>query len=221
MELVIDTLGLDRGGRAVLAGVSARAGSGEALVVTGPNGAGKSTLLRALAGFLRPATGAIRLTGGGRALPLGEHVAYAGHLDAIKPVLGVRQNLALWAGLSGADGARVDEALARFSLDRLAERPAAECSAGQRRRLGLARLLVCERAVWLMDEPTASLDAASAGVVSTLIEEHRAAGGIAVVATHLDLGLADPRTLRLSPTTAPARAPAAGEPHDPFLDGAW
>ncbi|MEM6421239.1 MAG: heme ABC exporter ATP-binding protein CcmA [Pseudomonadota bacterium] len=229
MELVIEDLAARRAGRKVLTGVSARVAAGRALVVTGPNGAGKSTLLRVLAGFLPPAEGDARLEGSVTASlvdgPGGfqERVAYTGHLDAVKPALGVAENLALWAGLHGTARSRIEAALAHFGLAALAERAAGACSAGQKRRLGLARLMVIDRPVWLMDEPTASLDAASAATVAALVRRHCADGGIAVIATHQDLGLENTVALPLGATAVTDRPPTVEvEPQDdPFLAGEW
>lgn len=222
MDLVIDALSCRRGGRPVFAGLSFVARAGEAVALRGPNGAGKSSLLRLLAGLARPAAGDARL--GGRSLrdsaaDYRDRVAYAGHLDAVKPQLTVAENAAFWARLLGAAPGAEGAALARFGLAPIADRPAAECSAGQKRRLGLARLLLAERPLWLLDEPTVSLDAASSRLVAELIGAHVAAGGIALVATHVDLGLPELRTLALAaPGAGPAAEPAAA---DPFLEGAW
>ena len=140
-------------------------------------------------------------------------VAYAGHLDAIKPQLTVAENLRFWAGLFGGDAAA---ALAAFDLGPIADRPAHLCSAGQKRRLGLARLLVAPRRLWLLDEPTVALDADATARLLAAVRAHTAAGGLAVVATHV---AARPRA---RPRAHP-RAPAgdAGSAADPFLAGAW
>jgi heme exporter protein A len=191
MELVVDNLGVARGGVPVLTGVSFRVGAGQALVLRGPNGVGKTTLLRTLAGLQSPLTGSVTL----------DEAAYAGHADGVKATLTVRENLAFWADLHGTVG--VDAALAAFGLGRLADRPAGQVSAGQRRRLGLARLLVTGRRVWLLDEPTISLDAASVGVFADVVRAHLAGGGIAVLASHVDMGIAA-TTLDLTPFKARA-----------------
>jgi heme exporter protein A len=195
--LAAEGLACARGGVPVLAGVHLAVAPGEALVLTGPNGAGKTTLLRTLAGIQPPAAGRI-------AAPA-EGVAYAGHLDAVKPTLTVAENLRFWAAVHGSGDAAA--ALAALDLAPLADRAGRELSAGQRRRLGLARLLVAGRRLWLMDEPTVSLDGPTAARVAALIGAHLAAGGAAVIATHIPLGLAAARTLDLAPFRArPAAA---------------
>jgi heme exporter protein A len=222
MDLVVDALSARRAGRRVFADVSFRVGAGEAATLRGPNGSGKSSLLRVLAGLIPPERGGARF--GDTALSdreaWQEQVAYAGHLDAVKPQLSVAENLESWASLYGAEAGTVDAALARFGLEAIADYPASYCSAGQKRRLGLARLPVAGRPLWLLDEPTVSLDAASVAVFAEMVRDHLAGGGVAVAATHIPLGLDDGPTVEM-------RAPAAesaqgdGEAADPFLDGAW
>ena len=198
--LTADDLCIERGGRLVLEGVAFSVSAGESLVVTGPNGAGKTTLLRALAGFLKPTAGAFHLQGGDMERDLGQHCHYAGHLDAVKSRLSVTENLEFWASYLGGTSVGVAKALMAFDLANLAEVPAAYLSAGQRRRLGLARLLSAERPIWLLDEPTVSLDEDSRNRFAELVRSHLASGGIAIAATHVDLGLASAKTLRLSAT---------------------
>ncbi|MEO0428580.1 MAG: heme ABC exporter ATP-binding protein CcmA [Pseudomonadota bacterium] len=226
MELVVEDLVCRRGGRAVFGPLSFRLAGGRALWVRGPNGAGKSSLLRLLAGLGRAESGAVRLDGGARPTRLGEtgwqeQVAFAGHLDAVKPALGVAENLALWQGLSGASDGEVAAVLERFGLARIARRPAAECSAGQRRRLSLARLLLAHRPVWLLDEPTVSLDQDATALMADLVREHCAAGGLAVLTSHTDLGLPEAETLALSAAATPEPATTARPSADPFLEGRW
>ncbi|MEM8754466.1 MAG: heme ABC exporter ATP-binding protein CcmA [Pseudomonadota bacterium] len=219
MELSAEGVAVERGGRLALVAPDFRVRRGEAATLVGPNGSGKSTLLRALAGFSPLKRGDARL--GDLSLSedaeaFAEAAAYAGHLDAVKPALTVRGNLASWAAIYGSSPGRVDAALARFSLDHIAETPAAYCSAGQKRRLGLARLLVVDRSLWLLDEPTVSLDAASSVVFAEAVRDHCAGGGIAVAATHIDLGLPPGPQIELAPPRAEAAAAA-----DPFLAGEW
>src|SRR5690606_4688586 len=177
-------------------------------------------LLRVVAGLLPPASGDVRLGDVSVARDVGalqERVAFAGHLDAVKPALSVAGNLAAWAGIFGAPADRVPAALATFGLAEIADRPAAHCSAGQRRRLGLARLMVLDRPLWLLDEPTVSLDAESAALVARLVHDHAEGGGIALVATHIDLRLGPVPVLEMP--AASESAPAAAE--DEFLAGRW
>jgi heme exporter protein A len=212
MGLAVSDLTCSRGGRPVLQGLGFELADGEMLVLRGPNGAGKSTLLRALAGLL-PAEGRVELDG--RRLDRdarAEIVGYAGHLDAVKPQLTVGENLGFWAGLFGGEPG---SALAAFGLAGIADRPAHLLSAGQKRRLGLARLLLAPRRLWLLDEPTVSLDAAAVAALLAALRAHAAAGGIAIVATHAPLDLPRSRELRLSPEAASRAAAAA----DPFLAG--
>ena len=156
MRIRASDLACVRGAREVFRDVSFTVGSGEALLVTGPNGAGKSSLLRLVAGLLRPAGGRIDIEGGELDLTLGEQALYLGHLDALKPALLVRENLAFWARFLGNGAVEQEPALAAVGLSGLAHVPATYLSAGQRRRLALARLISVKRAIWLLDEPTAA-----------------------------------------------------------------
>lgn len=224
MDLHIDHLACRRAGRQIFRGLEFSLAAGQAAAVRGPNGAGKSTLLRVIAGLLPATKGDVRLgetsLRADRSL-FQEHIAYAGHLDAVKPALTVGDNLAIWASVNAsvnASGtARAQTALARFGLERIAGRLVAECSAGQRRRLGLARLLVAERPLWLLDEPTVSLDRDAKGLIAELIREHTATGGVALIATHEDLGLGNLPVLEI----APADPGQQSDDTDPFLEGAW
>ena len=200
-RLTGDRLTLDRGGRRVLADLSFTAEAGSALVVTGPNGAGKSTLLRLIAGLLRPVEGTLALDGGDDELTLAQHCHYFGHQDALKAQLSVGENLAFWRAFFGVPDASVFDALDRVGLARLIDLPAAYLSAGQRRRLAFARLLVTERPVWLLDEPTSALDAASEARLLEIVGEHLDTGGLVIAATHLALPFARMDALRLGAAT--------------------
>ena len=200
-ELEAQGLACVRGERLVFEGVSFRLAAGDALVLHGPNGSGKTSLLRLIAGLVRRQAGALLWQGAEVAADAESwraEVAYVGHQDAVKPLFTVAENLAFWASLAGAGGGRVGPALARFGLAALAEVPARFLSAGQRRRLALARLLAAPRRVWLLDEPSANLDAEAAAALSAVMAGHRAAGGVVVAATHAPLGLDGARTLDLA-----------------------
>ncbi len=187
-----------RGERLVFRDLDFAVAAGGALLLTGPNGAGKSTLLRLLAGLLRPAAGALTWDGEDALADLPAHarrVAYLGHQDAVKPGLTAAENLHFAARLSGGDGG---EALAAVGLADLADLPARMLSAGQKRRLALARLVLSRAPVWLLDEPTLGLDAASVERLGGMLGAHRARGGLLVAATHLALPLAEAAGLRLA-----------------------
>lgn len=194
-RLIADDLACIRGGRVVFEELDFEVGGGEALIVTGRNGAGKSSLLRQIAGLVDIAEGRIALEGGDTELTLPEQTHYVGHLDALKAAMSVRETALFWSGYLGGGG--IDDALDRLDLDDLAELPVAYLSAGQRRRLALARLLLAPRPVWLLDEPTVALDRASVARLVALMEAHLVGGGIIVVATHQDLGLDGARSLVL------------------------
>jgi heme exporter protein A len=171
------------------------------LVLRGPNGSGKSSLLRLLAGFVQPAAGDLSWDGAPIRLDPAVHralLAYVGHADAVKGVLTLRENLAFALALSGAPPAALDAALERFDLAPLADSPARFLSAGQRRRLALARLVGSARPLWLLDEPAVGLDAANRARLETALAEHRAGGGLAVLATHGDVDVPAPQVLELA-----------------------
>jgi heme exporter protein A len=188
-----------RGGREVFSGLDFATSAGRALAVTGRNGSGKTSLLRLIGGLLTPADGSIALEGGDAELALGEQAHYLGHRDALKPALSVAENLAFWRDYLGGEtsggnrglkaSAGLNESLAAVGLDHTADLPAAYLSAGQRRRLSLARLIAVRRPLWLLDEPTAALDAAGQGLFAGLMRDHLARGGIIVAATHGPLGI--------------------------------
>ena len=199
MRLIVDTLSQRYDDLGVFDGLSFAVASGRALVVTGTNGSGKSTLLRTLAGLMPPAGGTIRLEGGKAETSIAEQCHHVGPLNAIKLELTCRENLAQWCGVLGThSAAKVDAALARLDLEKFADMPAVVLSTGWRRRLGLARVLVAERPLWLLDEPTAALDLAASRKVSSVIRAHLAGGGLAVIATHLDLDLDGAQALELA-----------------------
>jgi heme exporter protein A len=164
--------------------------------VTGPNGSGKTSLLRLIAGLLTMADGSIGLDGGEGELTLPEQAHYLGHRDALKPALSVLENLCFWQKFLGGEVFDARQALAAVGIDHAAHLPAAFLSAGQRRRLSIARLLAARRPIWLLDEPTSALDAAAQGLFAGLMRDHLARGGLIIAATHAPLGI-EARELRI------------------------
>lgn len=200
MELTVTELAVGRGGVPVLACLSFGLGPGQALVLRGPNGSGKTTLLRTVAGLQPPMAGTV--TGAE------DRVAYGAHADGLKAALSVAENLRFWASVFGQRD--IDAALRAFDLEALAERRAGQLSAGQKRRLGLARMVVTARPLWLLDEPTVSLDGASVALFADAVRAHLARGGAALIATHIDLGL-DADLLDVTPYRAQAFAVASSD----------
>lgn len=190
--LAVHELAVARGGLRAVEGVSFTLQAGEALILRGPNGIGKTTLLRCVAGLQSPVEGRIEMPA--------DAVAYAAHADGLKSALSVAENLRFWAQVFG--GSDEVRALEQMDLAALADRPALALSAGQKRRLGLARLLVSGRPLWVLDEPTVSLDTASVGRFVDMIRLHLSGGGAALMATHIDLGLDEARVMDLTPFRA-------------------
>jgi heme exporter protein A len=218
IRLSAHELGCVRGGREVFEGLSFAVAAGEALAVTGRNGAGKTTLLRLIAGLLDLDHGRLELTGGAPEATLPEQAHYLGHRDALKPALSVLENLQFWHAFLGGTAASIASALTALeavALDGLAGLPAAYLSAGQRRRLAIARLVAAPRPIWLLDEPTAALDTASQERLADLMRSHLAGGGLIIAATHGPLGLDGVKELRIESATSPqaqrAPSPLAGE----------
>lgn len=204
MNLEVSDLCVARGGIPVLDRVSLTLAPGQGLIMRGPNGIGKTTLLRTIAGLQPSLSG--RISGDE------DTIAYAGHSDGIKPTLTVAENLTFWARVFGTAG--IASALKSFDLEILCDRPAGELSAGQKRRLGLARMLVTGRSIWVLDEPTVSLDVKSVALFSAAVREHLGQGGSALIATHIDLGL-DCDVLELGPFKA--KLPAVDDFDGGFL----
>jgi heme exporter protein A len=202
MRLEVSDIRVERGGRRVLDGLSFDLAPGEALIVTGPNGAGKSTLLRVLAGLLPLKQGRIAIGGAEDPPPCAELAHYVGHADGNKASLTAAENLSFWAAmLKSRQGRgtilRPAEALASFALAHATDLPVAVLSAGQKRRVALARLLVAPRPIWLLDEPMNALDAASQMRLAELMQNHLARSGMIVAATHGALVLSNARQLPL------------------------
>jgi heme exporter protein A len=195
-------LTIARGGRRIIAGLSFEASAGVGLIVTGPNGAGKTSLLRALAGFLPIEAGGFALEGGDPERTVGEQAHYLGHADGVKGALTAGENLAFAAAMLGGQSSRAAQqaALARVGLAHAIDFPARLLSAGQRRRVALARLLIAERGLWLLDEPATALDAAAQGTLVEIMRAHLEGGGILVAAAHAPLGLDGAQELRLGAT---------------------
>lgn len=201
MRLIAENLGGERGGETVFSGVGFALDQGQALVVTGPNGSGKSTLLRIVAGLLPVAEGRLLLEGGGEVFPsIASACHYLGHQNAMKPALSVAENLRFWRDFNGGGDVGVDEALETVGLGGIGHLPFGYLSTGQRRRAAIAKLLVSQRLLWLLDEPTAGLDKASEARFAGLMARHCAGGGLIVAATHLPLGLDGAKTLVMGET---------------------
>jgi heme exporter protein A len=196
MELSAQDLACERGERMLFSGLSFRLAAGEALVVTGPNGAGKTSLLRMIAGFLRPSRGRVVVSRGEDA-PTGTLLHFVGHQDALQGALTGRENLAFAGAIMGTGAGTVAPALARLGLAELADIPARALSAGQRRRLALARLLVAPRPLWLLDEPITGLDTRGQDTLRALAREHLDGGGLLVATTHVALDLPHANELAL------------------------
>ncbi|MEL7049362.1 MAG: heme ABC exporter ATP-binding protein CcmA [Pseudomonadota bacterium] len=205
MNLAVSNLAVDRGERRIISDLTFNVEAGQALLLRGRNGAGKTTLIRTIAGFLTPASGEMRLDGGDEEQSLAEQAHYVGHLNGVKANLTVGENLDFWSRYLDPDAKgsertmRIDDALETFSLLDLEDIPAAYLSAGQKRRVGLARLKLAFRALWLLDEPTVSLDVASVKILADAVQAHTTAGGIVIAATHIPLGIDKAQTLELQP----------------------
>lgn len=217
MKLSVSQLSCRRGGRVLFADLSLEMGGGMVVHVRGLNGAGKSSLLAILAGLLQPASGLIRVDGQtARMDALSRTCAWAGHLDGLKPALSIRENLTGWLRILGAGAENADAALLQLGLAGRADTRVQDCSSGERRRAALARVVGTRRPLWLLDEPSASLDEDGSRRLSEVLRAHTASGGLAVIATHLALEPAPDRVIELS-DYAPGTATAPG---DPFLGAA-
>lgn len=186
MELHAKDLTCERGGRIVFRNVSLSLSPGQLMQLTGPNGSGKSSLLRLIAGLNEAQAGEIVMQGGSEDLTIGQQAHYIAHQEAVKAALSVHENLAFWRDFMG--GGDVEEALAAFDLTRLSSYPAGLLSAGQKRRLALARLVLVPRVLWLLDEPTVGLDTASLAKLAGVMAAQLDRGGMIIAATHVPLG---------------------------------
>jgi heme exporter protein A len=195
MQLTANNLTCERGGRIVFCNVSLSLEAGELMQLTGPNGSGKSSLLRLIAGLNEQASGTLSFAGGGDDLTIGQQAHYIAHQEAVKTALSVHENLTFWRDFMG--GGDVDDALAAFDLSRLATYPAGLLSAGQKRRLALARLVLVPRVLWLLDEPTVGLDAASLERLVKVMAAQLERGGMIIAATHVPLGREPDQRLQL------------------------
>jgi heme exporter protein A len=187
MQLTAHNLQCDRGGRTVFAGISFRVGAGDMLQLTGPNGSGKSSLLRLIAGLNEQIDGTLALDGGNADLTIGQQAHYIAHHEAVKAAMTVEENLVFWRDFLG--GGDAGAAMAALDLNHLAPYHAGLLSAGQKRRLALARLALVPRPLWLLDEPTVGLDTASQARLASLMGRHLGKGGLIIAATHVALGL--------------------------------
>jgi heme exporter protein A len=209
MRLSGEGLACIRGGREIFAGLDFTAPGGSALLVTGRNGAGKSSLLRMIAGLIRIAGGRLTLDGGPADAIVAEQAHYLGHQDALKPALSVLENLTFWARYLGAGTAPAAPALDAVGLGQLGDLPAAYLSAGQRRRLSIARLVAVPRPIWLLDEPTSALDSAGQAMLTELMRGHLDGGGLILAATHAPIGLDTAPELRMDQAASPPLQPDA------------
>lgn len=197
LSLSAQDIACERGGRTLFRDVRFALEPGQALLVSGPNGAGKTSLLRQIAGLLPLAGGRIATDGADPDTPVAELGHYIGHLNAAKAAFTVRENLAFWADFLSEGEGDPAGALSAFGLEGLADLPAGLLSAGQKRKLALSRLFAAPRPLWLLDEPSVSLDVASVKTLDNAIRDHLKAGGIAVVSTHVPLKTKFTHTLAL------------------------
>lgn len=194
IQLIVNNLAAMRGTRVLFRNLDLTAKSGEAFSIVGPNGAGKTTFLRCVAGLLTPISGSVAVSGGEDECSVGEHCHYIGHLNGIKPALSVIENLEFYSRFLGGGG-DVRAAAGQLALADLEDIPAAYLSAGQKRRLGLARLLCAHRPIWLLDEPAVSLDQTSQAILGQIVSDHLRSGGIVLAVTHMTLGWEASHTL--------------------------
>ena len=224
LALELKNVGVRRGGSRIFESASFNIEGGGFATLEGANGSGKSTLLRVIAGLVPLAVGEVTVNGiklGADRDSLQTQILYSGHLDAVKPSMTVGENLLFWARFYGNKEANLALALAKFDLEAMIDTPAAACSAGQKRRLGLARLAVVRRPIWLLDEPTVSLDRAAVEKFGGLIDDQIKGGGVVLAATHTHLGREPERRINMA-AFSPKRDQETGSAiDDPFLVGDW
>jgi len=200
MKLIVENLAINRGEQEIVSGISLELNAGDALIVTGENGSGKSTTLRGIAGLLPLADGSVTLldeTGKQFEGEMREYCHYLGHKNAMKSALSVRENLDFWQKFCGDAHLSIEEALDEVALLHTLDLPFHYLSAGQKRRVSIARLLVSDRPVWIMDEPTSGLDGHSVKIFTSLCHAFCAEGGMLIAATHLPLGIETEKTLEI------------------------
>ncbi len=190
MRLIVSDLAAERGGEIIFSDLNFSVSGGQAMVVTGPNGSGKSTLLRIICGLLPAAYGEVQLEIGAEMLKASSLIHYLGHQNAMKPALSVRENLDFWQKFHGEKALEIEDALEAVGLPDIDHLPFGYLSTGQKRRVSIAKLLMSDRPIWVVDEPTAGLDRASEKRFAELMGEKLEDGGIIVAATHIPLGLA-------------------------------
>jgi len=200
MKLSVENLNLTRAGQTIVSDISFELSAGDALIVTGENGSGKSTTLRAVAGLLPLNLGSVKLfdeTGKQFEGDVKEYCHYLGHQNGMKPSLTVRENLDFWQKFCGEPDLTIEEALDEVDLVHTIDLPFSYLSAGMKRRVSIARLLVSDRPIWIVDEPTAGLDAHSVKMFTGLCKAFCEGGGILIAATHLPLGIETEKTLEI------------------------
>ena len=198
MRLDAENLAGERGGELVFSHLSFSLSAGEGLIVTGPNGSGKSTLLRIICGLLAAADGHVRLRHEGEEIAIQQACHYLGHHNAMKPSLSVSENLRFWQSFMGDSALEIDEALEQVELPGVEHLPFGYLSTGQKRRVSIAKLLVCRRSLWIVDEPTSGLDKASEARFAALMAAHMDQGGMIIAATHIPLGLSGLKSLDMA-----------------------
>lgn len=194
-RLTVNSLKAQRGERVLFQDLTFDVAAGQSLLIEGANGCGKTTLLRTIAGYARPDSGSVGLTDAIKEAPLQEQIHYIGHLDGAKGTMTVEENLTFWCRYLGGGAVKLTTDL--FGLEDIFDIPTHYLSAGQRRKLALSRLIAVKRLVWLLDEPSVSLDTEARNILSAMMKQHVADGGILLATSHTDLGISFSKQLRL------------------------